>query len=160
MVPGLTPLELMAFEANEQGLVWLDSFSVSAQFTLLASAVNQSQPVSIDADSDFVMQMLNLTAFSAANTIVANPDYLIQISDGNRTLFDSAQHVGNVTGAQRDSGAMPFKMPMSKLYRGGAALAVTLTNNTTQAAVVNISLIGFKIYYNNQMTRQQIFRIS
>ncbi len=157
----LTPLELFAMDAQSLGKVWTDEFSLSTRFnTLAASAVNASQPINIDGDSDFICQMINLTSYTAAGTILANPDYLIQISDGNRTLFDTTQHVMNVTGQNRNSGAMPFKLPMSKLFRGGAAISVTLTNNTATAAVVDVSLIGFKVYYNDQWTRRQIFGIA
>lgn len=157
-----SPIETILFDAMMEGKVFLDFFSYSATWNTLGANATTTQTTTVNADSDFVIQQLNLASFSAANTIVANPDYLLMIVDAGsgRQLFDASQHVSCVTGQQRDSGAMPWPLPMAKLIRQASTIAATLTNNTNQASLVNLSYVGFKVFYQNSNTRASVVGIN
>lgn len=157
-----SPVEQIFFDGMRAGKCFLDFFSYSSQWNTLGATTTTTNNVSISSDSDFVLQMINISSFSAAGTIVVNPDYRINLVDGGsgRQLFDAAQHVGNVCGSQRNSGAEPFSLPMAKLIRGGSVLSVTLQNMTGTSSLVDLSLVGFKVFYNDQNSRSSLIGIN
>lgn len=159
---GRSPLEQIYYNGMLAGKVFLDHFSYRAQYDTLASTETETQNVPINADSDFVIQEINLVSYSSAGTIVANPDYRITIVDGGsgRQLMDAAQHVANITGSSRNSGSRPYRLPMPKLIRAMSVVSITLQNLTTTAALVDVSLIGFKVFYQGGYSRLSLLGIN
>lgn len=157
-----SPIEQIFFNAMMQGKVFLDFFVYSAQWNTLGANATTLVATAINSDSDFVIQQLQLISYSAAGTIVQSPDYRITIVDAGsgRQLMDSSQHIGNITGSNRDAGAFPYTLPMAKLIRQGSSISTTLLNNTGTASLVDLSFVGFKVFYQGSWTRQQVIGIS
>ena len=168
---GTSPLEIMASAAMLKGLAYLDEFAYSAAFitgtpTALAASGTTSVQININSDSDFVAQEYNLMAWSALDTPINSPDYLITIvrSGSGREIFSQLQPVSNVCGNYRSVSAnFPGKNPISALYQGNLIVTVTLQNRTVTAANrVDFTMRGFKVFYQTNAqgqtgNRQDIF---
>lgn len=168
---GTSPLEQLAAEAMMQGLVYLDEFTYSAAWltgttTALGASATQDVQIQINSDSDFIAQEYNLTAWTALDTILVSPDYLITLirSGSGRELMNQAQPVSNICGNYRSASAsFPGRMPIASLYQGNLMVTVRLQNRTVTAANrVDFSMRGFKVFYQtnaNGVTgnRQTIF---
>lgn len=168
---GSSPLEMLAAEAMMQGLVYLDEFTYSAAWiagttTALGASATVDVIVPINSDSDFIAQQYNLVAWTALDTILPSPDYLITLirSGSGRELMNQAQHVGNFAGNYRSTSAnFPGDMPISSLYQGNGSVTVRLQNRTVTAANrVDFAMRGFKVFYQKNSqgvtgNRQMIF---
>jgi hypothetical protein len=168
---GTSPLEVMASAAMLKGLVYLDEFTYSWSWiagtpTALAASSTQDVQIFINSDSDFIAQEYNLTAWTALDTILPSPDYLLTIirSGSGRELMNQAQHVGNICGNYRSTSAnFPGKMPCSSLYQGNLNVTARLQNRTVTAANrVDLAMRGFKVFYQTNAlgqtgNRQDIF---
>src|SRR5438132_1100579 len=98
---GLNPFLAILYREFEARRVWLENFYFSAIWnTLAASASGQQATMTIDPNIDFIALEMNLTSYSAAGTIVANPDYLMEVQEksGNNNWSDGPIHVMNWTG--------------------------------------------------------------
>lgn len=162
---GTSPLELMASEAMLRGEVFLEHFTYSAAWvtgTATALAANGTTEVQtpINADSDFIIQEINLTAETAAGTFLATADYLvlIVIAGSGRQIMNQAQHVANICGSYQ-GGQVPGRLPMPKLVQASNTISTTLVNRTATAANrVDLAYKGFKVFYSGG-NRQQIFHV-
>jgi hypothetical protein len=168
---GASPLESLAREAMLQGLVYMDEFTYSAAWitgttTALGASATVDVQVQINSDSDFIAQQYNLTAWTALDTILVSPDYLITLirSGSGRELMNQAQHVANFAGNYRSASSnFPGDMPISSLYQGNGSVTVRLQNRTVTAANrVDFALRGFKVFYQTNAqgqtgNRQMIF---
>lgn len=168
---GSSPLEVLAREAMLQGLVYLDEFAYSAAWltgttTALGASATQDVQIQINSDSDFIALEYNLTAWTALDTILVSPDYLITLirSGSGRELMNQAQHVANFAGNYRSvSACLPGRMPISSLYTGNLTVTVRLQNRTVTAANrVDFAMRGFKVFYQTNAqgvtgNRQMIF---
>jgi hypothetical protein len=168
---GTSPLEIMASAAMLKGLVYLDEFSYSASWvagtaTALGASATQAVQILINSDSDFIVAEYNLVAFTALDTIIASPDYLITItrSGSGREVMSGPQHVGNFCGNYRSASAsFPGRKPIPALYQGNLIVTVTLQNRTVTAANrVDFEMKGFKVFYQTNAqgqtgNRQDIF---
>jgi hypothetical protein len=168
---GTSPLEIMASAAMLKGLCYLDEFTYSVSWiagTTTALGVSATVPIQlfINSDSDFICQEYNLVAFTALDTIIVSPDYLISIvrSGSGRELMNQQQHVGNLCGNYRSASASaPGRNPISSLYQGNLNVTITLANRTVTAAnFVSLALRGFKVFYQTNAqgqtgNRQDIF---
>lgn len=146
-----------AFEAKQ---VWLETFAFTAVFnTLAASASGQQATSTVDPSIDFLAYQMQLCAYSAAGTIVANPDYLLEVQEGSgrSNWSDGPVHVANWTSQNRDS-AQAYNFPIPRYIRGNNTISFKLTNNTATAARVDIALIGTRITYL-ATSRQELFNI-
>lgn len=127
-------------------------FTYGVLFNPLPAGGVLAVPTGIEADSDFILTKLALTAYSAAAVPVVNPDYLSVIQDsGSGRLFQNQPiHVATLYGTAQ----LPFILPEPQLIKASSVVTITLTNNDPAvAAVVNISLIGFKLFYSQGFTR-------
>lgn len=168
---GTSPLEVMASAAMLKGLCYLDEFVYSASWitgtnTALGASATVDVQVFINSDSDFIAQEYNLVAWTALDTILVSPDYLISIvrSGSGRELMNQQQHVGNFAGNYRSASAnFPGKNPISSLYQGNLNVTIRLTNRTVTAANrVDFAMRGFKVFYQTNAqgqtgNRQDIF---
>jgi hypothetical protein len=165
---GSSPLEIMACNAMLAGDIYCQFFAYSAVFqsaTALGATSTVDVPVPINADSDFIIQELNLTSFTAADTPEIDPDYtlMLTVAGSGRQLMDRAQTVQNLCGSFLVNKAGGNQLPFPVLVQANNTLTVTLTNRSAVAANrVDVSLIGFKIYYIGEpqtANRRNIFHV-
>ena len=160
-VPSLNPYLAVLYGLFLNRMVWLEFFSFSAVFnTLGASASGQQASMSIDPGIDFIGLQMNLSAYTAAGTILANPDYLLEVQEksGNSNWQDQPTHVANWTGVNRNSGARPYDLPFSRYIRGNNTVVFKLTNLTATAARVDLALPGIRVTYTN-IDRSKVFGV-
>lgn len=149
---GSSPLEIMAMQAMLQGWVYCQAFVYSAIFTgttALGANATVNIPTQITADSDFIVQRMNLVAFSAAGTLRTDPDYtlLLTINGSGRQLMDQAQSVLNITG-NFTSNKVPSDWPFPYLIQANNTITAQLANRTANAENrIDLSYVGFKVYY-------------
>lgn len=164
---GSSPIELMAMQAMLQGLVYCQAFVYSAVWfgtTALGANGTVNIPTQITADSDFVVQRMNLTSWSAAGTLIADPDYtlLLTINGSGRQLMDQPQTVQNLVG-NFTSNKVPADWPFPYLIQANNTVTAQLVNRTgTASNRADLSYVGFKVYYltdqnGSPTTRQQVF---
>lgn len=151
------PIFAKACAAWLAGLVDLDPFRLTLTWNPLGvSAVGSEQKTPVDQGIDFLLFGMNLTAYTAAGTILANPDYLLEMFDGAGPWQDGAHHVQLWTGEHRNSGAHPAMAPMCRFIRGSNNVRGKLTNNTATAARVDLGLEGIRVTYTTG-TRESVF---
>lgn len=161
-VPSLNPFLAILYQKFFERAVWLEYFVFSAIWnTLAANASGQQVTTSIDPSIDFVMMQMNLTSFSSAGVIVANPDYLLSIQENSgRSVFsDQDIHVMNWTGQNRNSGSQSYDLPIPRYMRGNNTITAKLTNNTAVAARVDLAYIGLRVTYINT-SREKLFGVA
>jgi hypothetical protein len=165
---GSSPLEVMACQAMIDRLVYCQSFTYNALFassTALGATSTVDVPVPINGDSDFIMQELNLTSWTAADTPEIDPDYtmMLTISGSGRQLFDKELSVQNMCGSMLVNKAGLRKLPFPVLVQANNTLTVRLTNRSAVAANrVDVSMVGFKVYYIGEpevANRNAIFHV-
>lgn len=163
-IPSLDPFVAILTAQFLQKNVWLEEFTFTASWnTLSANAVGQTPTVamSIDPGIDFLAMELNLTAYSDVNTIVANPNYLLEITEtsGRMVWADAPVHVSNITGQNRNSGSRPYHLVVPRYVRGNNTVTMKLTNLTATAARVDLAMPGYRVTYLNGLTRDKLFPI-
>ena len=130
-----------------------ESYSYSAIYNTLAAgpAVQTNINVNISNDSDFVILATTLIAYTAAGILLVAPDYNLLLLDtsSGRLIMDVPTHVSNITG----SGQWPYVWPEPYLLKGGGTLSCVMINNTAVAALVNLTFIGYKVFYQNGYAR-------
>jgi hypothetical protein len=162
---GTSPLELLAADAMLRGEIYCNSAVyplkwLTGQASSLLSGTTVPQVIQINGDSDFICQMKNGIAWSAAATIVADPNIeaLIEIASG-RMWFNQSANFRTVFGGWHGTSPAPGYMPMPRLIPAQSTITITLTE---QQAVnwnrVEIALIGFNVYYQSA-TRSQVFHV-
>lgn len=166
---GTSPIELMAANAMVNRCIYAYGFNYSAQWfgaTALGNAGTVTVPIQVTADSDFVIQRMQLVAFSALGTITTNPDFtLVMTIAGNAVnLMDQAQPVLNITG-NFSSTTDPNDIPFPILVPANNTLNCTLVNRTaTPQNLVQLTLTGFKVKYltmpdGRPTSRQDVFNV-
>lgn len=164
---GTSPLELMACDAMLKGEIYCQGFIYSALFqdaTVLGANATRDVPVPINADSDFMIQELNLQSWTAADTPEVDPDYtlMLTVAGSGRQLMDRAQDVLTLCGSFAVN-KVPHTLPFPILVQANNTLTVTLTNRSAVASTrAIVTLIGFKIFYIGDpatANRKQIFHI-
>ena len=166
---GSSPLEIMACDAMLKGLIYCYGFTYSALWfgaTALGASVAVTQVTQISADSDFVIQRMNLLSYTAADTPEVNPDFtlLLTIAGTGTNLMDQAQHVNNIVGNFFDN-RVPCDLTMPILIPANNNLTAQLTNRSAVAQnFTQLSYVGFRVKYlqnpdGNPTTRQQLFHV-
>lgn len=134
------------FAKSRAGKVELEPFFYSANFAVASftAGATVTTPISINADSKFVIKSSQLTAYTAAPAWVVNPNYRLTIFDtgSGRTFMNQAIHIGSIMG----NGQRPYFWPEPKLIAPASVLDLTLINNDAAAAEVQIVLSGMKVY--------------
>lgn len=162
---GDSPIELLAANAMLLGQIYCESFVYSSLWATgtassLLATTTVDQQIQINSDSDFVMQSINLISWSAAGTLIADPDYLLNIvmAGSGRQIFDRVQDVRNICGTYT-ANHIPGDMPFPRLLQANNTVTNTLTNRSAvDANRVLLSFRGFKIFYLTG-TRQGIFHV-
>ncbi len=169
---GVSPLEILATEAMLEGLVYDDEFVYSASWikntaTELASLGTVEVQIQINGDSDFLVQEQNIC--SVVSDLPIFPNYLLTIvrAGSGREVMSSPQHVANICGSLISGGsagagmrifAFPGKKPCPGLWVAKNTITCRLQNLTTTVPDrIDLSFVGFKVFYTGSQTRQQIF---
>lgn len=162
---GDSPVELMAANAMMAGAIYCENFTYSANWlTGTASALGANatvdQQIQINSDSDFVVQSINGVSYTAADTPLVAPDFLVNIvlAGSGRQIFDRPQDwvtfVGNFS-VNRVPGVLPFP----RILQANTTTTVTLVNRTgTASNRTLLALRGFKIFYL-KTDRQNVFHV-
>jgi len=161
---GTSPIELLATEAMLRGAIFANEYIYPAKWltgltSSLLSGTTVDQAIQVTSEADFVCQELNLIAWSAAGTIVADPniEINIQIASG-RPWFNTSVNARLICGTY-SSGNFPNKMVMPRLIPAKSTITITLTDNqATNWNRVEVNLIGFNTYYQTE-TRVQVFHV-
>jgi len=161
---GTSPIELLAADAMLRGAVFLNEYVYPAKWitgltSALGSGATVDQAIQITSEADFVAQELNLVAWSAAGTLVADPniEINIQIASG-RPWFNTSVNARLVCGTY-SSGNFPNKLVMPRLIPAKSTVTVTLTDQQATAwNRVEVMLLGFNVYYQTE-TREQVFHV-
>jgi hypothetical protein len=122
-------------------------------FTAIAVGGNQTQQITIQADSDFEIRRIVYQADLAAAAYVVNaapiPNYTIQLTDSGagRNLFNNPAPLANV--ASLGSFMPQYDLPWPKIIARNSTLLCQLTNFDAAANTYNvrITLLGRKIYF-------------
>lgn len=162
---GSSPIELLSADAMLRGEIYCTGFTYSAAWiTGTASALGASSTVDaqiqVNSDSDFVVQEINFLSFSGLDTIIANPDYLLQIilAGSGRQIMNQAQHVGNYTGSYQ-ANRVPGISSYPILLTSNSTITCTLQNRTVTACNrAELMLRGYKVFYTGG-SRTQIFHV-
>lgn len=160
---GASPVELMATDGMLRSEIFCEQFAYSAAWitgtaTALGANATVDVQVQINSDSDFVIQEMNFISWSAAGTIIANPDYLLTlvVAGSGRQVMNQAQPIRTLAGAF-SNGDIPGRLPFPRLLSSNTTLTVTLANRTgTASNRADLVFRGFKVFYTGG-NRQQIF---
>lgn len=165
---GASPLEIMACNAMLRRMVYCYHFTYSALFfgaNALGASGTQTVATQITADSDFVVQRINLVSFTALDTPEVNPDFtlLLTVAGVAVNLMDQPIHVNNLCGNFFDN-RVPSDLPFPVLIIANQNLTSQLVNRSAVAQnYTQISYTGFKVKYlknpdtNMPTTRDEVF---
>ena len=138
---------------SRNGQIKVESYMYTAVYNTLAAgpAVQTNININISNDSDFVILASTLVSYTAGGVLLVAPDYSLLLLDtsSGRLLMDQPTHVGNITG----TGQWPFVYPEPYLLKGGGTLSCLMINNTAVAALVNLTFIGYKVFYGQKYSR-------
>lgn len=161
---GTSPIELLAADAMLRGAIFCNSWVYNAkwltgQSSALGSGATVDQVIQVTQEADFVCQELNLTAWSAAATLVGDPNIEINIViSSGRPWFNQSQNARNVAGSY-SGGDFPNKMVMPRLIPAQSTITLTLIDNQSVAwNRVEVAMLGFNVYYQTE-TREQVFHV-
>lgn len=135
--------------------ILLDHFTYRTQFAPLGASATASVSIPVQSDSDFLWIATTLTVFTAAGVYNPTPDMVISFQDNasGRQLQDAPIHAMNITG----NGQWPFILPEPKIFSGNGSVLVTVTNNVAVAqGVVDLALLGSKIFYTANFDRTKL----
>lgn len=123
-----------------------DLFFYSANFLPITAGQVQSQNISIQSDSDFLVVAINgtVTDIAAPPVLVAAPALLIELTDvsAGRQFQNQPQHYQNIVGTAQNPGWMPFP----KYLRANSTVTITLTSLFNASLNARVTLMGFKIF--------------
>lgn len=166
---GTSPLEILAAQAMIQGQVFLDDFTYSASWiistaTALGATATVPVNIQIDGDSDFVVQSVNIAAYTSANppVVIAPPNFLILIqrSGSGRQIMNQPQHVSNYCGNFWNN-SFPGIRGCASLLQAKNTVVITLQNlSGTAPGRVDVALAGFKVFYKGRNSRDNVFNVA
>lgn len=165
---GSSPLELLATDAMLRGKVFCQNFTYSGAWltgtgTALAALGSTDVQINISNDADFVCQEVNFVTFSAADTIVDDPDMttLWTLAGSGRNLMNQAQHVLNVTGAFELNRPFPGRLSYPFMLPMKSTLTVNVTDLSNVATDhAHMAFRGFKVFYQRGANRQEVFNVA
>jgi len=134
----------------ENKAFYTDFYVYSAVFAALAAAASATQNITIQADSDFILQKLTYHANIAAaaqlsgTRIVPLVSLLITDSGSGRQIMDRAIPLVTFFG----DGELPFILPNPKVFKARANITIQATNFSAATAYnLYLSFIGVKKFY-------------
>lgn len=121
--------------------------------TLLASASKQKATVTVDSSSDFVALFVSgvVTDTATPPVLVANPMATLNISVGERNVFDKDVHWMNFVGTAGAAQGM-FPLPFPLYMPRATTLQAFLTNLTATAFNYRLTFHGIVIHDYSRTT--------
>ena len=126
-----------------------DFYVYEAETIAIAVGASTNDTISIEADSDFILQKLTYLAtvgdVQSTDATRIIPNVLIQITDtgSGRQLMQDAIPVSSFFG----SGMLPFILPNPRLFMRNSTIQIAYTSFETAAVDdVRLAFIGYKIY--------------
>lgn len=160
---GSSPIELLAADAMLRGTIFCNSFVYSAAWltgtaTALGAAASQDVQIQITAEADFVVQQLTFNSWSATGTIIADPDYTLNIAIASgRPWFNQAQSLRDICGSFETTVEPGYGLPFPRLIPSQSTITCSLSNRTNTASNrATLCMSGFNVYYQTE-NRQQVF---
>jgi len=126
-------------------------YSYSLDSGTLSAGASGSDAVTIESDSNFVLTKMAFFASDGAGAAQEHdtriiPLVRIQLRDtgSGRNLLDGTQPIVNLFG----TGEIPFILPIQQIIRANSVLRADFTSfEAAEDRQVELSLIGFKLYY-------------
>lgn len=136
--------------SNGQNRVLAEDFFIyTLTFSALANGASAVQNLSIQADSDFVLQKLSFQADIAAATqtdssrVVPLVSAVITDSGSGRQFSNSAVSIPTLFG----TGEFPFILPQPKRFAARSTINVNLSNYSNATTYnIYLSFIGKKVF--------------
>lgn len=123
-----------------------DFYIYEADSGVVAAAASSNDTVTIEADSDFMLQKLSFFAINtAATTVVASPLMFCQITDtgSGRQLMSAPIPVPSFFG----TGQLPFILPNPRKFMRNSTIQVAFTSFEAATSLrVRLAFIGYKVY--------------
>lgn len=122
-----------------------DFFAYTFSFNPLTASAEQTQNISIQNDSDFLIIFGTCTVTDTLNTTrLTFVPQLVQLRDSGsgRELFDQSTHFHNVYGTAEE----PAYWSFPKLLRAGSTFSVRHTNQEATDRNVRGAFHGFKVF--------------
>lgn len=134
-----------------------DFYVYTETFLDLENSTTQSGNIDIQADSDFQLQKLTVSAqvslgtqYTVSTEIIPSVAILITDSGSGRNLFEAAIPVSTVFG----NGRLPFILPTAKLFPARSTITLNVSNFATDSeadiARIDFAFIGYKIFRTGQ----------
>lgn len=150
-----TLYELQNAKKIELSPFWYTAFYLNSTMTALNPGV--LQPISIQADSHFVVRYITCMTYVSAvsqpimpNTGLAALTVNLVDTGSGRTLMDNPLSIYSVTGgvaAGGGNGSLPFILPEPLLLRASAVLQVTVANlSAVTFPRVELTFGGSKVF--------------
>lgn len=131
------------------GEIARDFFVYGTNFLAIAAAASQTNSLSIQADSDFVVQKLAFTADIAAAAVTDSTritplcTLLITDTGSGRQMMNQAISILDLFGF----GGSPFILPQPKVFRANTLISITMVNFSAATTYnVRLSFIGVKSF--------------
>src|ERR1700688_1657634 len=154
---GTSPIELLAADAMLRGTIFCNGFTYSAAWltgtaTALAGNASQDVQIQITAEADFVVQMMTFNSWSAAGTIIVDPDYTLNIAIASgRPWFNQAQSMRDIVGSFASTQEPGFMLPFPRLIPSQSTITCSLSNRTATASNrATLAMQGFNVYYQTE----------
>lgn len=129
--------------------IYTDFYVYSAVFAALAFGASATQNITVQADSDFILQKLTYQADIAAGNVTDSSriiplvTVLITDSGSGRQIMDRAIPVATFFG----TGNLPFILPNPKVFKARANITIQATNYSAGTTYnLYLSLIGIKTF--------------
>lgn len=124
-----------------------DFFIYEADFASIASGITQNSNIVIQADSDFILVKLGLTADIAAAAQTSSTQIIplctLQIVDtgSGRQLFSNPVALPSIFG----NGQLPFLLPVPRKFNARSNISLSLANYSAASTYqIKMAFIGFK----------------
>lgn len=135
--------------ANMQNIIAKDFYTYATEFSSIAAGASSSQNISIQADSDFMVQKLTYFADVAgaaqtdANRVVPLVNVTITATSSGRQLMNISVPVPLLFG----TGELPFILPQPKVFPARSTVNFVISNFSAATTYrVSLAMVGAKLF--------------
>lgn len=148
-------MQMLALSAGRFGQVIIgdEFFAYSTARTAVANAASATVNISIESNSDFLVEKLTYVADIALVTqtdssrVVPNVTVQVNATGSGRNMFNIAAAIPAIFG----TGQLPFILPRAYLLPAASTIQITLANYDAAAAYnVTLTFSGRKIFWANE----------
>lgn len=157
------PFMARLWDFFQAGRVTLSDYRFTGHWDpLTASAVGQTDTISIDPSIDFILVQLNYVAFATSepvipNTALATPNHMLSLSEKSGALLfqDEDHHIMLWTGGGT-TGRRSYALPIPRLLKGNNEILARLSDNAGTPAECWLGFEGIRVTYVNA-DRREVF---